>query len=84
MKLHKKDLVQVMAGKDRGRQAEIATVFPKEDRILLPGINQYKKHRKKLRQGKNQAHNLLTQRRNPDESGKNLIISIKNTAYQTG
>ena len=52
MKLHKKDLVQVMTGKDRGRQAQIATVFPKEDRVLLPGINQYKKHRKAQGEGK--------------------------------
>ena len=46
MKLKKGDTIIINSGKDRGRQAKIDRVFPKEDLVLVPGLNQYKKHRK--------------------------------------
>jgi large subunit ribosomal protein L24 len=50
IKLKKGDLVVVTVGKDKGRQAKIERVFPKDGTVLLPGLNQYKKHRKKQSQ----------------------------------
>lgn len=44
MKLHKGDTVLVTAGKSRGRQEKIEKVFPKKGEVLVPGVNQYKKH----------------------------------------
>lgn len=38
------DTVRVTSGKDKGREAKIEKIFPKEKRIFLPGINVYKKH----------------------------------------
>ena len=52
LKIHKGDTVRVMVGKDRGREAKVEQVFPKHKRVLLPGINQYKKHRKPQGEGK--------------------------------
>ena len=46
MKLKKGDLVQVTVGKDSGRQGRIERVFLDRGAILVPGLNQYKKHRK--------------------------------------
>jgi large subunit ribosomal protein L24 len=44
MKLRKGDLVKVIAGKDRGKQGKIEKVFPSLRRVLIPGVNIYKKH----------------------------------------
>jgi large subunit ribosomal protein L24 len=44
MKLHKNDIILVTAGKDSGKQAVISKVFPKKGKVLLEGVNQYKKH----------------------------------------
>ena len=45
-KLRKGDMVMITTGKDKGKQAKIERLFPKDGTILLPGLNQYKKHRK--------------------------------------
>lgn len=46
MKLKAGDKVKVLSGKDRGRESKIEKVFPKEAKVLLTGINLYKKHSK--------------------------------------
>lgn len=38
------DKVKITAGKDNGREGEIEKIFPKDGRVLVPGINIYKKH----------------------------------------
>jgi len=47
MKLKKGDQVIITAGKDKGKKGKIEKVFPKESKILLPGLNIYKRHLKK-------------------------------------
>ena len=47
MKLKKGDKVIITAGKDRGRKGKIEKIFPKTNRVLIPGINVYKKHARK-------------------------------------
>ena len=47
MKLHKGDTVQVIAGKDKGKQGSIERVYAKNNTILIKGINIVKKHVKK-------------------------------------
>lgn len=46
MKLRIGDEILVTAGKDKNRQGKIEKIFPKENRMLVSGINVYKKHRK--------------------------------------
>lgn len=46
MKIKKGDLIRVMIGRDRGREAKVERVFPKKKTVLVIGVNQYKKHRK--------------------------------------
>ena len=47
MKLKKGDTIIVTAGKDKGQKGKIEKVFPGIARILVPGINMYKRHMKK-------------------------------------
>jgi large subunit ribosomal protein L24 len=46
MKLRKGDTVVVIAGKDKGKQGEIITVLPKENKVIVAGINIAKRHMK--------------------------------------
>jgi large subunit ribosomal protein L24 len=52
LKLKVGDQVLVVRGKDRGRKGKIQKIFPKENRVLIPGINVYKKHLKPRGEGK--------------------------------
>ncbi len=46
MKFHKGDTILVTAGKDKGRQGQIERIFRDTDLLLVPGVNQFKRHRK--------------------------------------
>ena len=45
-KIRKGDRVQVLTGRDKGRQGEVIRVMPAEDRALVQGINLVKRHQK--------------------------------------
>ncbi|WP_163539057.1 50S ribosomal protein L24 [Gracilibacillus sp. YIM 98692] len=46
MHVKKGDKVQVISGKDKGKQGTVLTAFPKKDRVLVEGVNVVKKHAK--------------------------------------
>ena len=43
-KIKKGDPVVVLAGKDKGRTGTVTKVFPKEQRVLVAGINMVQRH----------------------------------------
>jgi large subunit ribosomal protein L24 len=45
-KIKKGDRVMVLAGKDKGRQGAVLTVLPKENRVLVEGLNMVQRHTK--------------------------------------
>jgi large subunit ribosomal protein L24 len=51
MKLKKGDLVKIVAGKDKGKTGKIEKILPKANKILVTGVNQYKRHLKARAQG---------------------------------
>ena len=46
MKVHKGDTVLVIAGKDKGAKGKVIQAYPKENRVLVEGVNRIKKHTK--------------------------------------
>jgi len=44
MKIRKGDIVLVMAGKDRGKKGKVRFAYPKDERLLIEGINIRKRH----------------------------------------
>lgn len=44
MKIHKGDMVQVIAGKDKGAQGKVIEAYPARDKVLVEGVNRIKKH----------------------------------------
>jgi large subunit ribosomal protein L24 len=58
MKLKKSDLVKIVAGKDKGKTGKIEKILPSIGKVLVTGINQYKRHLKARAQG--QASEIVT------------------------
>ncbi|WP_088070796.1 50S ribosomal protein L24 [Gottfriedia luciferensis] len=46
MHVKKGDKVQVISGKDKGKQGVVLAAFPKKNRVLVEGVNIIKKHSK--------------------------------------
>jgi large subunit ribosomal protein L24 len=43
-KIKKGDRVVVLAGKDKGRQGSVLKVLPKEERVVVEGLNMVQRH----------------------------------------
>ena len=43
-KIKKGDRVVVLTGKDKGREGAVTKVFPKEQRVLVSGLNMVQRH----------------------------------------
>lgn len=44
MKLRKNDTVLVIAGKDKGKKGKIRFAYPREERVVVEGVNMIKRH----------------------------------------
>jgi large subunit ribosomal protein L24 len=51
MKIKKGDTVKILKGKDRGKSGKVIRVFPAMNKVLVEGLNLYKKHVRPKRQG---------------------------------
>jgi len=51
MKIKKGDKVKVIKGKDRGRESTVEKVLPKEHKVVVSGLNIYKKAVRPKQQG---------------------------------
>jgi large subunit ribosomal protein L24 len=56
-KIKKGDKVVVLAGKDKGRTGEVLSVMPKDDKALVRGVNQVRRHQK---QSQTQEGGIIT------------------------
>jgi large subunit ribosomal protein L24 len=45
-RIRKGDEVQVISGKDKGKRGKVLEVLPKEERVLVEGLNMVKRHTK--------------------------------------
>ena len=60
MKLRTGDTVKILKGKDSGRIGKVEKVFPKEAKVLVEGVNQFKRHVKAKAQGQKSEIITLT------------------------
>ena len=49
MKVLRNDTVEIITGKDRGKRGRVRAVLPKENRVVIEGLNLYKRHLKRGR-----------------------------------
>lgn len=72
-KIKKGDKVQVLTGKDAGKQGSVISILPKDNRVLVEGVNRVKRHEKfRPAQGRTgQEGGIIT---------KELPVSLSNVA----
>ncbi len=68
MKLRKGDTVQVITGKDQGKQGTVLQVLPTDDKVIVAGVNTASKHLKPGRRHRN--------RQAPQQGDKGGIVEI--------
>jgi large subunit ribosomal protein L24 len=51
-KIKRGDTVEVISGDDRGLRGTVQRVLPKEDRLVISGVNIVKKHQRPVRAGR--------------------------------
>ncbi len=71
MKIKKGDKVKIISGKDKTKTGKVIKVFPNRSRILVEGLNLYKKHVRPKKQGE-KGETILTPR--PIQSSNAMII----------
>lgn len=54
MHIKKDDTVVVITGKDKGKKGKVLKAMPKEDKVLVEGINMQTKHAKQTRTAKSE------------------------------
>ena len=52
MRIKKGDTVKIKVGKDKGKTGKVEKALPKKNKVLVEGINVYKKHLKPRGEGK--------------------------------
>ena len=51
MKIKKGDLVKIISGDDKGKTAKVLQAFPRDNKVLVEGVNTIKRHQKPTREG---------------------------------
>ena len=59
MKIKKGDNVRVIAGKDKGKTGTVVRAFPREDRVIIDGVN-IQKHHRKVKKGEAQGGGIVS------------------------
>lgn len=58
LKIKKGDTVKITIGKDKGREGKVERVMPKEQKVIVPGVNMYKKHVKGMGEQKGGIYDI--------------------------
>lgn len=50
MKIKKDDMVKILLGKDRGKTGKVLRVFGRRNKVLVEGVNKFKRHVRRMGQ----------------------------------
>jgi large subunit ribosomal protein L24 len=73
-KIRLKDKVMVVAGRDKGKSGEVVGVLPRENKVVIAGINTVKRHQKPTTQNPSGGIVELTK---PIEASKVQVLDPK-------
>jgi len=82
MKIRKDDNVIILTGKDRGKTGKVTRAFPKDNAVLIAGINVKKKQQKPQKGG--QKGQIVEKPMPIDASNVMLIDSATNKGVRVG
>lgn len=74
MHFKKGDIVVVIAGNDRGVRGEIMRVLPRENRVVIKGVNMVKKHQKPQQGGRSQVQGGIIEFEAPIDASNVMLI----------
>ena len=77
MNVKKGDTVVVLSGKDKGKQGKVLGTVPREDKVVVEGVNMVKRHTKPSMA--NQAGGIIEQEAPIDISNVMLLVDDKVT-----
>ncbi|HLU10418.1 MAG TPA: 50S ribosomal protein L24 [Oceanobacillus sp.] len=73
-RIKKGDTVEVIAGKDLGERGEVLEVRPKEDRVVVQGVNILKRHRKARQAGNRQVPAQIVEFEGPIHLSNVMVV----------
>ena len=83
-KIKKGDTVEIIAGKDIGEQGEVIAIFPKENRVIVSGLNMMKKHEKARQAGNQQVPAQIVEFAAPRDLSNVMLISPSGVKTRVG
>lgn len=76
-RIKKGDTVKVIAGKDKGFSGEVVAVMPKQNRVVVNGVNIMKKHEKARQVGNQQIPAQITEFEAPMDLSNVMLVCPK-------
>lgn len=73
-RIKKGDTVEIIAGKDLGERGEVLAVLPKEDRVVVQGVNILKRHRKARQAGTQQIPAQIVEFEGPIHLSNVMVV----------
>lgn len=58
MRIKKDDMVVVITGKDKGKKGKVLKAMPKENKVIVEGVNVQTKHQKQTRTEKSEIKHI--------------------------
>jgi len=87
MKIKKGDTIEVISGReiDKGRRGEVIRVMPKDDRVVVQGVNMRKKHQRQVQtQGRTISPGIIEFEGSIHVSNVMLVCPKCDNATRTG
>jgi large subunit ribosomal protein L24 len=83
--IRRNDTVQVLTGKDRGKQGQVREVITKKDRVIVEGVNMMKKHQRPTQQAGVPVPGSVVTREAPLHVSNVMVVCKEcNKATRTG
>ena len=74
MHFKKGDIVVVVAGNDKGVRGEIMRVIPRDNRVVVKGVNMVKKHQKPQQGGRSQVQGGIIEFEAPIDASNVMLV----------
>lgn len=68
------DQVEVIAGKDLGERGSVITIYNKDNRVVVEGVNMLKKHQKAQQAGRQQVQAQILEFEGPIHLSNVLLV----------
>jgi large subunit ribosomal protein L24 len=74
MRIKRNDLVEVIAGNDRGARGRVLRAYPKDHRVVIESVNIRKKHQSPMQAGRGQVQAGIIQFEAPIDVSNVMLV----------